>query len=162
MAAIAIGWKNRWSCWASGWRLSPSWGICRLLSPLVPPIGCAPSRPSSLLWLLLLVLSGAILPISAYAGRSTSPADVEFESDVRLHGYRLENNQRHLHLFISAGRWDFFGQPAEPGWAIPCNSLIKSLASSVLGHDAYSHQPLLFARSRLRASLSAMAGHGAD
>jgi len=92
----------------------------------------------SLFWLLLLALSGAVLPISAYGGRST-PAGVKYETDVRLHGYRLENNQRHLHLFVSAGRWEFFGQGLDSlGYSIQLVDQVSG--ESVLGRDAYSHR----------------------
>ncbi len=92
----------------------------------------------SLLWLLLLALGGVIIPISAYAGRST-PADVAYDTDVRLLGYRLEDNQRHLHLFMSAGRWDFFGRGLS-GLGYSVQLLDQVDGGSVLGRDAYSHQ----------------------
>jgi len=90
------------------------------------------------LWLLLLVLSPAISPIDVFnVGAKT--AAVEYEADVRLHGYLLEKNQRHLHLFISAGRWDYFGQGlAGLGYSIQL--VDQASGSSVLGRDAYTHR----------------------
>ncbi len=59
------------------------------------------------LWIVLLVLTTAIIPIArqAYA----QPAAVAFESDVDLHGFRIERGRKHLniHLFLSPRSGDF-------------------------------------------------------
>lgn len=78
-------------------QLSPSLRIQRAL--LVIPA----------LWLFLLILSNAVHSIARYAGGSDLAA-VEFESDTRLLGYRMEHEQRHISLFLSPGRWDYLGR----------------------------------------------------
>ena len=59
------------------------------------------------LWIVLLVLTTAIIPIArqAYA----QPAAVKFESDVDLHAFRIEGGRKHfnIHLFLSPGSGDF-------------------------------------------------------
>ncbi len=90
------------------------------------------------LWFLLLVVSPAISPVDVY-NVGAKAAAVEFESGLRLHGYLLENNKRHLHLFISAGHWDYFGRGlAGLGYSIQL--VDQAGGSSVLGRDAYSHR----------------------
>ena len=70
---------------------SPSLGIQRALY-LVPA-----------LWLFLLIQGNAVHSVARYAGGSDLAA-VEFDSGVRLLGYLLENNNKHINLFLSPGR----------------------------------------------------------
>ena len=58
------------------------------------------------IWLLTQFQSGAILPITLQA--VSKPAKVDFESDIRLHGYRIERDKgdQSNHLFLSARSWD--------------------------------------------------------
>ena len=63
------------------------------------------------LWILLLSQSTAILPIAPLVANA-QPAAIEFESDVHLHGFRIEKKndyKLHLHLYLSPRRWDFNG-----------------------------------------------------
>ena len=61
------------------------------------------------LWILLLFQSSAILPTVPFVA-DAQPAAVEFESDIHLHGFRIEkknDHKLHLHLYLSPRQWDF-------------------------------------------------------
>ena len=63
------------------------------------------------LWILLLFQSDAILPTVPFVA-DAQPAAVEFESDVHLHGFRIEKKddyKLHLHLYLSPRQWNFNG-----------------------------------------------------
>ena len=63
------------------------------------------------LWILLLFQSEAIFPTVSF-NAPAQPADVEFESDIHLYGFRIEkkNDYRfYLQLYLSQRQWDFNG-----------------------------------------------------
>ena len=61
------------------------------------------------LWLIALIQGNAVHSVARYAGGSDVTA-VEFESGARLLGFLLENNKKHINLFLSPGRWDYLGR----------------------------------------------------
>ena len=90
------------------------------------------------LWLPLLFLSNAIHPIEFYARGATSAADVEYETGIVLHGYLMERGQRHIHLFISPGRWDFFGRGlSRLGYSI--HVVDPASGDSIWSRDSVTH-----------------------
>ncbi len=107
---------------------APSVRIRRILYALPP------------LWILLLFQSEAILPIATFVA-NTQPAAVEFESDVHLHGFRIEkkkNHRLHLHLYLSPGRWDFNGL----GYSI--HLVDQGSGDSIARGDQYANRQLEF------------------
>ena len=95
------------------------------------------------LWILLLSQSMAILPIAPFVANA-QPAAVEFESDVHLHGFRIEERMRkkdydiHLHLYLSPRRWDFNGL----GYSV---HLVDQISSDLItGRDQYANRQLEF------------------
>ena len=91
-----------------------------------------------LLWLLLLAGSPAIHAIERYAGDSTA-ADVEYETGVRLLGYRFGKSKDSVHLFLTPGPLDFKGQNfAGLGYSI---GLVDQASDElVLSRDQVAHR----------------------
>ena len=92
------------------------------------------------LWILLLFQSDAILPTVPFAADG-QPVDVEFESDVHLHGFRIEKKndyKRHLHLYLSPRQWNFNGL----GYSVHLVNQISS--DSIAGRDQYANRQLEF------------------
>ena len=92
------------------------------------------------IWLLLLIQSDAVHSVARYAGGSELAA-VEFESDARLLGYLLENNNKHISLFLSPGRWDYHGRNLSGlGYSIHLVDQVSgesSLSRDKIAHDRY-------------------------
>ena len=92
------------------------------------------------LWILLLFQSDAILPTVPFVA-DAQPVDVEFESDVHLHGFRIEKKsdyKLHLHLYLSPRRWDFNGL----GYSV---HLVDQISSDpIVGRDQYVNRQLEF------------------
>ena len=90
------------------------------------------------IWLLTLFQSGSILPITLQA--VSTPAAVDFESDMRLHGYRIEWGKGDLsnHLFLSARSWD------EGGVGYSIHLVDQVSGESVTSHDTYLQKHLEF------------------
>jgi len=108
---------------------------------------CAPAPPQRVrlalyawpvIWLLVLWQSGSILPITSQA--ITQPAAIEFESGLRLHGYRNEGGEEDfsIHLFLSSGAWD----DSAIGYSI--HLVDQEHGNSIVSHDTYLHQRLEF------------------
>jgi hypothetical protein len=90
-----------------------------------------------LLWLLLLVLSPAVYSVERYRSDS-SLADVQFETGLRLLGYRIGRSKDSAHLFLSPGPWDFKGRNfAGLGYSI--DLIDQATGESVLSHDKVAH-----------------------
>ena len=90
-------------------------------------------------WLLLLILSGAIHPVESYADGSASAAQVEYESGLQLHGYLMERGKQHIHLFLSPGQWDFHGQSlSEIGYSIHLVDQVSG--DSIVSRDRVAHR----------------------
>ena len=94
------------------------------------------------LWILLLFQSEAILPTVPFVA-DAQPAAVEFESDVHLHGFRIERKKKndyllHLHLYLSPRRWDFNGL----GYSI--HLVDQSSSNSIARGDQYANHQLEF------------------
>ena len=91
-------------------------------------------------WILLLSQSEAILPTVPFVA-DAQPAAVEFESDIHLHGFRIErkNSYRlHLHLYLSPRQWDFKGL----GYSI--HPVDQISGDSIARHDQYANRQLEF------------------
>lgn len=90
------------------------------------------------IWLLVLIPSGSILPITSQA--IAQPAAIEFESGWRLQGYRIEGGDEDLstHLFLSSRAWD----EGAMGYSIHLVDQVSG--SSLVSHDTYLHQRLEF------------------
>ena len=60
-----------------------------------------------LMWITLLIVASPVHSHSLQA--SIQPASVQFETEVHLHGFRIEHGKQdiRLHLFLSPSRWDF-------------------------------------------------------
>ena len=90
------------------------------------------------LWIVLLVLTTAIIPIArqAYA----QPAAVEFETDVELHAFRIERGKKHfnIHLFLSPGSGDF----DDLGYSIHLVDQVSG--DSIVSRDKYADVQLDF------------------
>ena len=92
------------------------------------------------IWILLLFQSEAILPTVPFVAPA-QPANVEFESDVHLHGFRIEKKndyKLHLHLYLSPRRWDFNGL----GYSI--HLVDQTSSDSIAGRDQYFNHQLEF------------------
>ena len=92
------------------------------------------------LWILLLFQSDAILPTVPFVAPA-QPAAVEFESDVHLHGFRIEKKndyKLHLHLYLSPRQWDFNGL----GYSI--HLVDQTSSDSIVGRDEYFNHQLEF------------------
>ena len=90
-----------------------------------------------LLWLLLLVVSPAVHSIERYGGDS-SLADVQFETGLRLLGYRLGRSKDSALLFLSPGPWDFKGLNfAGLGYSI--DLVDQARGESALSRDRVTH-----------------------
>ncbi len=90
-----------------------------------------------LLWLLFLSQSRAILPVEHYAGGSDS-ANVVYEDGYQLHGYLMENNKKHINLFLSPGRWDYLGHNlAGLGYSIHMVDQVSG--ESIISRDKGAH-----------------------
>ena len=103
------------------------------------------------LWILLLFQTTAIIPIPHQTG--AQPAAVAFESEVNLHGFRIEHGKRdiRLHLFLSPSRWDYNGL----GFSVHMVDQVNG--ESVASRDKYADVQLdFFLAPRLCASISAM------
>ena len=90
------------------------------------------------LWIVLLVLTTAIIPIArqAYA----QPAAVEFEADVDLHAFHIERGRKHfnIHLFLSPGSGDF----DDLGYSIHLVDQVSG--DSIVSRDKYADVQLDF------------------
>ena len=92
------------------------------------------------LWILLLFQSDAILPTVPFAA-DAQPADVEFESDVHLHGFRIEKKSDykfHLHLYLSPRQWDFNGL----GYSV--HLVDQTSGASIARRNQYANRQLEF------------------
>jgi hypothetical protein len=91
-----------------------------------------------LVWLLILFQSRAILPITLQA--VSSPAAVDFESDIRLHSYRIERDKESVsnHLFLSARSWD------EGGVGYSIHLVDQASGESITSQDTDLHKNLEF------------------
>ena len=89
------------------------------------------------LWLILLIQGNAVHSVARYAGGSELAA-VEFESDARLLGYLLENNNKHINLFLSPGRWDYFGRNLS-GLGYSIHLVDQVSGDSSLSRDSFTH-----------------------
>ena len=90
------------------------------------------------IWLLVLLPSGSILPITSQAiARS---AAIEFESGWGLQGYRIEGdeNDYSAHLFMSSRAWE----DSAIGYSIHLVDQVSG--NSIVSHDTYIHQRLEF------------------
>lgn len=108
---------------------------------------CAPAPPQRVrlalyawpvIWLLVLWQSGSILPITSQA--IAQPAAIEFESGLRLQGYRIEGGEEDfsIHLFLSSGAWD----DSAIGYSI--HLVDQEHGNSIVSHDTFLHQRLEF------------------
>ena len=92
------------------------------------------------LWILLLFQSDAILPTVPFVA-DAQPAAVEFESDVHLHGFRIEQKndyKLHLHLYLSPRQWDFNGL----GYSI--HLVDQTSGASIVRRNQYFNHQLEF------------------
>ena len=92
------------------------------------------------LWIILLFQSDAILPTVPFVA-DAQPAAVDFESDVHLHGFRIENKndyKLHLHLYLSPRQWNFNGL----GYSIHLVDQISG--ASIARRDQYFNHQLEF------------------
>ena len=107
-------------------QLSPSLRIQRALF-LIPG-----------LWLLLLIQSNAVHSVARYAGGSDT-ARIVFEGGYQLRGYLMENNEKHIGLFLSPGRWDFLGQGLDDlGYSIHVVDQVSG--ESIISRDQVAHR----------------------
>ena len=95
------------------------------------------------LWILLLSQSTTVLPIARQQVRNAQPASVQFESDVHLHGFRIERKKKndyvlHLHLYLSPKRWDFNGL----GYSIHLVDQVSG--DSIVRREKYANRRLEF------------------
>ncbi len=89
------------------------------------------------LWLLFLSQTRAILPVEHYAGGSDS-ANVVYEGGHQLRGYLMENNKKHIHLFLSPGQRDFLGQGlSDLGYSI--HVVDQASGESIISRDKVTH-----------------------
>lgn len=90
------------------------------------------------IWILILVQSGSILPITSQA--IAQPAAIEFESGWRLQGYRIESGAEDLsaHLFLSSRAWD----DSAIGYSL--HLVDHARGNSIVSHDTYLHERLEF------------------
>ena len=92
------------------------------------------------LWIILLFQSSAILPTVPFVA-DAQPAAVEFESDVHLHGFRIETKndyKLHLHLYLSPRQWDFNGL----GYSI--HLVDQTSGASIVRRNQYFNHQLEF------------------
>ena len=90
------------------------------------------------LWLILLIQGNAVYSVARYAGGTESVA-VEFESDARLLGILLENNKKHINLFLSPGRWDYHGQNLD-GLGYSIHLVDQVTGDSVFSRNSFTHR----------------------
>ncbi|MCY3866229.1 MAG: hypothetical protein OXG68_12400 [Chloroflexi bacterium] len=90
------------------------------------------------IWLLVLIPSGYILPITSQA--LAQPAAIEFESGWGLQAYRIEGGEQDLsaHLFLSSRAWD----DSVIGYSLHLVDQVRG--NSIVSHDTYLHQRLEF------------------
>ena len=103
-----------------------------------PPVRLRVYLGLVLLWLLFLSQARAILPVEHYAGRSDA-ANVVFEGGSRLRGYLMENNKKHIHLFLSPGQRDYLGQ-ALSGLGYSIHLVDQVSGESISSRDRFTHR----------------------
>lgn len=94
----------------------------------------------SVLWLFFLYYADAFPPFESYpAHANIEAAHIEFESGVRLHGYRMGAQHNSVHFFLSPGSFDFGGRGfSKLGYSI---DLIDRVSGhSVLSRKEYAHR----------------------
>ena len=90
------------------------------------------------LWLILLIISNAVHSVSRYAGGSDA-ARIEFEGGYQLRGYLMENNEKHIGLFLSPGQRDFLGQALDDlGYSIHVVDQVSG--ESIISRDQVAHR----------------------
>ncbi len=94
----------------------------------------------SVFWLLFLYYADAFPPFESHpAHANIEAAHVEFESGLRLHGYRIGKQQNHIHFFLSPGSFDFSGRGfTKLGYSLDLVDQVSGL--SVLSRKKYVHR----------------------
>lgn len=93
-----------------------------------------------IVWLLFLFYADAFPPLASHPGHANiEAAQVEFESGIRLHGYRKGNQQNSIHFFLSPGSFDFGGRGfTKLGYSLDLVDQVSGL--SVLSRNKYVHR----------------------
>lgn len=94
----------------------------------------------SVFWLLFLYYADAFPPFESYpAHANIVAAHIEFESGIRLHGYRMGAKHDSVHFFLSPGSLDFGGRGfTNLGYSVDLIDRVSGL--SVLSRKEYVHR----------------------
>ena len=109
-----------------------------LASPPLPSVRFHISAVAfSVSWLFFLYYADAFPPFESYpAHANIAAAHIEYESGIRLHGYRIA---KHLHFFLSPGSFDFGGRGFNNlGYSVDLVDQVSGL--SVLSRKQYVHR----------------------
>ena len=90
-------------------------------------------------WILLLVLDPIVLRLEFRL--LAQPANVQFKSGVTLHGYRIDGDDKslHLQLFLTARPRDYIGQGVRMGYSV--HMIDQENSFSFASRDEFAHIP---------------------